>query len=122
MAHADGITFVGETIPDGGITRHLVVGRVLANATWDVASYPPNGIVDVGAGGPIGATELADGSVVIIDPSIPVIRVMPDGTRDAAFAFAIDPATSSTRTVVGWGAHVVAGGTLTGGRAFVACR
>lgn len=118
MSRGDRITFVGDVNTPTFGTYDLMVGRVLASNTFDTASYPPNGYAVVqGVRGARTAVELDDGSILAAVDGAVMAHVKPDGTLAQMHAFT----SANITSVADWNGHLTAAGTLSGGRAIVAC-
>jgi hypothetical protein len=118
MSRDDRITFVGDVNTDTFGTYDLIVGRVLADNTFDTASYPPNGFAVVhGVHTARDAVELPDDSILAALFGGAIAHIKPDGTLDQQYTIP----NSNITSVAAWNGHLAAAGTLSGGRAIVVC-
>jgi hypothetical protein len=118
MSRDNRITFVGDVNTDTFGTYDLIVGRVLADNTFDTASYPPNGFAVVsGVHTASAAVELADGSILVALYGGACARIKPDGTLDQQHTIP----NANITSVADWNGHLAAAGTLSGGHAIVVC-
>jgi hypothetical protein len=118
MSRNDRITFVGDVKTAAFGTYDLMVGRVLADNTFDTSSYPPNGYAVVQGVRPArAAVERDDGSILAAIDGGALVRVSPTGTLDQMHPFD----TANLTSVADWGGHDTVAGTLSGGHAIVAC-
>ena len=118
MSRGDRITFVGDVNTASFGMYDLMVGRVLANNTFDTASYPPNGYAVVqGVHTARAAVELDDGSILAAADGGAMVHVTANGTLDQMHSFA----SANMTSVAGWNGYLAIAGTLSGGHAIVAC-